>query len=50
MFVNGKEIFEFKANNKNVNFLTQFCIGSISKGFCANYSTKVSLKGDMDDF
>ena len=24
LFVNGKEIFKFKANNKNVNFPTQF--------------------------
>ena len=29
-FVNGKEIYKFKANNKNVNFPTQFCLGSIS--------------------
>ena len=25
LFVNGKGIFKFKANNKNVNFATQFC-------------------------
>ena len=24
LFVNGKEVFKFKANNKNVNFPTQF--------------------------
>ena len=34
-FVNRKEIFTFKANNKNVNFPTQFCLGSISNGFSA---------------
>ena len=25
LFVNGKEIFKFKVDNKNVNFPTQFC-------------------------
>ena len=24
LFVNGQEMFKFKANNKNVNFSTQF--------------------------
>ena len=31
LFVNGKEICKFKASNKNVNFPSQFCLGSISK-------------------
>ena len=31
LFVNGKEICKFKASNKNVNFPSQFCQGSISK-------------------
>ena len=35
LFVNGKGIFKFKADNKNVNFGTQFCLGSISNGFSA---------------
>ena len=35
LFVNGKEILRFKANNKNVNFPTRFCLGSISDGFSA---------------
>ena len=30
LFGNGKEFFNFKANNKNVNFPTQFCLGGIS--------------------
>ena len=30
LFVNGKEIFKFKANNENLNFPTRFCIGSKS--------------------
>ena len=32
LFVNGKEIFKLKADNKNVNFPTQFCLRSISNG------------------
>ena len=28
LFVNGKEIFQFKADNKSVNFPTQFCLGN----------------------
>ena len=34
----------FKANNQNVNFPTQFSLGSISNGFGAAESRKVSLK------
>ena len=30
LFVEGKEIYNFKANNKNVNFPTQILLGSIS--------------------
>ena len=33
MFVNGKKIYMFKANNKNVNFPSHFCLGSISNKF-----------------
>ena len=29
-FVNGILIFKFKANNRNINFPTQICLGSIS--------------------
>ena len=47
--VNGKEIFKFKADNKNVNFQTQFCLGSISNGF-SNKSKEVSLNGNVYDF
>ena len=42
LFVNRKEIFTFKAENKSVNFLAQFCRGSISNGFSANESREVS--------
>ena len=43
LFVNGKEIFKFKADNKNFNCLSQFqfFLGSISTGFCATESREV---------
>ena len=50
LFVNGKEIFKFKSGNKNVNFLTQLCLGSISNGFIATESREVSLNGNVYDF
>ena len=50
LYVNGKEIFKFKADNKNVNFPTQFCLGSISNGFSATKSKEVSLNGNVYDF
>ena len=50
LFVNGKEIFKFKADDKNVNFPTQFCLGSISNGFSTTKSTEVSLNGNVCDF
>ena len=50
LFVNGKEIFKFKANNKNVNFPTQFCLGSISNEFSATEFREVSLNGNVYDF
>ena len=33
IFVNGKEIYRFKASNKNNNFPTRFCLGSRSNEF-----------------
>ena len=47
LFVNGKEIFNFKAANENVNFPTSFCLRSISKGFSATESMEVSSNGNM---
>ena len=47
LFVNEKEIFKFKADNKNVNFPTKFCLGSISSGFRAIESGDVSLNGNV---
>ena len=50
MFFNGKEILKCKADNKNVNFPTQFCLGSISNGFSATESREVSLNRNVYDF
>ena len=50
LFVNGKEIFKFKSDNKNVNFPTQFCLRSVSSGFSALESREVSLNGNVYDF
>ena len=50
LFVNGKEIFKIKANHGNVNFSTQFCLGSISNRFGATESREVSLKENVYDF
>ena len=49
MFVNGKEILKFKANNKNVTFPTQFCLGRISNRFSATECREVSLNGNVYD-
>ena len=53
LFVNEKEICKFKASNKNVNFTTQFCLGSISNKFDyeaeAEFEAEVSLKGNVYD-
>ena len=50
MFINWKEIFKFKADNKNVNFPTWFCLGSIFDGFSATESRKVRLNRNVCDF
>ena len=50
LFVNGKEIYKFKASNKNVNFPSQFCLGSITNIFDYVDSEEVSLKGNMYNF
>ena len=42
LFLNGKEIYKFKADNKNVNIQTQFSLGSISN---KSELEEVSLKG-----
>ena len=50
LLANGKEIFKLKADNKSVNFLTQFCLGSRSNGFSAIESRKVFLNRNVSDF
>ena len=50
LFVNGKEIFKFKADNRNINFPTQFCLGSISNGFGTTESREVYLNKNVHDF
>ena len=50
LFFNGKEIFKFKPDNKNVNFPVQFCLASISNGFSATESREVSLNRNVYDF
>ena len=50
MLVNRKEIFKFKADNKNINFPTQFYLGTTSNGFSATESREVSLNKNVYDF
>ena len=50
LFANEKEIFKFKADNKNVKFSTQFCLGSISNTISALESREVSLNGNVCGF
>ena len=50
LFVTGKQIFNFKDNNKNAHFQTQFYLGSVSNGFSATDPTKVYLKKNVSDF
>ena len=50
LLFNGKEIFKFKADNKNVNFPTQFLLGSISNEFSNTESREVSLNRNVYDF
>ena len=50
MLVNRKEIFKFKVDNKNINFPTQFYLGSTSNGFSATESREVSLNKNVYDF
>ena len=40
----------FKADNKNVNFPTQFCLGRISKKIDAIECREVFLKGNVYEF
>ena len=50
LFLNRKEIYKSKASNKNVNFQSQFCLGSISNKFDYVDSEEVSFTGNVYDF
>ena len=50
LFANGKEIFKFKADNKNVNFPTQFGLGSICNKSSATKSREISLNRNVYNF
>ena len=45
-----KKSLNLKVDNKNVNFPTQFCLGSTSNGFRATESREVSLNGNVFEF
>ena len=47
MFVDTKEICKFIADNKNVNFPTQFCLGIISNAFDA-VESRVKIENVYD--
>ena len=49
LFVNGGKK-GFKSDNKNFNFPTQFCLGSISNGNSATESRELSSNGNVYDF
>ena len=50
LLVNGKELFKFKADTRNVNFPTQFCLGSIPNGFSAHEPREVFLNRNIYNF
>ena len=39
LFVNEKEIYQFKADNENIKFSTQFCLG-IKSNECAQIDSR----------
>ena len=47
---NAFRIFHRHTSNKNVNFLAQFCLESISNGISSNESREASLNGNVYDF
>ena len=50
LFVDGREIFKFKASKKYFNFPSEFCLGNISNKFDYVDSEEVSLKRNVYDF
>ena len=45
-----KKTYKFKADNKNVNFPTRVCFGSISDEFSVTKFREVSLHRNVYDF
>ena len=50
LFVNRKEIFMFKADNKKVDFPTQFCLGSLYNGFSNTDSREIYVYSFSVDY
>ena len=50
LFVNGQDVLKFKANDKNISFSPQICLGSISNGVSTLASREVSLGENIYDF
>ena len=50
LFANEKKPYKFKADNKNLNFPTQFYLGSIPNKFDVLESREVSLKENVYHF
>ena len=50
LFVNRKEIFKFKSNNKSVNFSTQFFLATVINGLSTTNYREVSLNVNVYDF
>ena len=50
LFVNGKEIYKYKASSEIDNFLTRLFLGSISDVFHATESIEESLGRNVYDF
>ena len=49
LFVNGKEIHKFKANNFEI-VATPLCLGNISKDWIVDNMKKTGLNGYVHDF
>ena len=47
LFVNGKEIYKFKASNRNNNLPSRFCLGGIPNNFDYVDTEEVSFKRNM---
>ena len=49
LFVNGKEIINFKAKDSEI-VLYPLCLGNVSKNFSPLNTTNIGLYGYIDDF